>query len=68
MTPRDAVPAPDETPLERDLRLLQQRFGPPQPRAPLPGQLPLLRVRAARRRRTPKVKPETTPEGKGATG
>lgn len=48
----------DETQAERDLRALQERFGPPQPRDPQAGQLPLLggiggkRVRKARGRRT----------------
>lgn len=30
-----------ETEAQRNLRLLQERFGPPQPRAPLPEQPPL---------------------------
>jgi hypothetical protein len=44
--PDDAVAAPGEgggepepeTDAQRNLRLLQERFGAPQPRAPLPGQ------------------------------
>jgi hypothetical protein len=43
-TPPEAEPKPaDEmTEAEWNLAQLQKRFGLPQPRAPLPGQLPLL--------------------------